>query len=489
MPLKQGQILQGRYYIESEMKKGGGGTIYCASYYLNRSYYYAIKENSHSDNESRKQFITEAGLLMELNNSNLLLPKAIEYFEENGRQYLVMEFIPGTNLDGLLTSKDKLTELETLRYIDQICDTLECLHSRDQPIIHRDIKPQNIIITLDGNAYLVDFGLSKIHSSQQTNIGGRGVTPGFSPPEQYSNKGTDHRSDIYALGATLYNLLTNQILPEPYQVKKQVSPRKFNSQISPHVEQAILKAIALKPEQRFQRVSDMKNALHTPLPFWQQPSLIRSFGITVTVLTLMSIIGVLIFSPDYPPASAPTVTSIMVSVTSITSRPTSNPTVALPSPTSSVNQTIPSPTVEPMTTKITTSTPLPQLTRSQDTATPEPIPIDILPTLISTLLPTNTPERTVENVEIPVDKSAMVFENLSGTDLVIDIIGPTSIDALAVPPNNKKVVTIEPGTYTFNAHAPNGTVSLSSDNFNTNANQWIEVIIFTTDYQQSIKDW
>jgi serine/threonine protein kinase len=485
----QGQTLQGRYYIEGEMKKGGGGTIYCASHYSNRSYYYAIKENSHSDIESRKQFINEAGLLMKLNNSNLLLPKAIEYFEENGRQYLVMQFVPGTNLDEILKKKKMpFIESEALHYIDQICSTLEYLHSHNPPIIHRDIKPQNIIIDpIDKKAYLVDFGISKIHSGEQTIIGGRGYTPGFSPPEQYSNKGTNHRSDIYALGATLYNLLTNNILPEPQSIKKHLSPRKFNSQISPHVEQAILKAIALKPEHRFERVSNMKNALHTPLPFWQQPVLIRSFGVTITLLALMSIIGVLIFTPGYSPTSSPTVT--IVSVTLMTSIPTPSPTVALPSPTSLASQTLVPTTVEPITTKITTSTPLPQPTSLPNTSTPEPAKIEVSPTPAKTILPTNTPKHIIEDVEIPVDKSAMTFENLSGSDLVIDIIGPTSIDALAIPPNNKKVVAIEPGTYTFNAHAPNGTVSLSADNFDTNVNQWIEVIIFTTAYQQSIKDW
>ncbi|MBE2197256.1 MAG: SH3 domain-containing protein, partial [Anaerolinea sp.] len=137
------------------------------------------------------------------------------------------------------------------------------------PIIHRDIKPQNIIITPNGRAMLVDFGISKIYDpTLATTIGAKAVTPGYSPPEQYGSGATDARADIYALGATLYTLLSGQEPPESVDLllgsQTMPPPRQLNVQISADLEQVILKAMDTKTSRRFQNVTDLKTALLQP---------------------------------------------------------------------------------------------------------------------------------------------------------------------------------------------------------------------------------
>jgi serine/threonine protein kinase len=153
-----------------------------------------------------------------------------------------------------------------LIWIAQVCDALSYLHNQPSPIIHRDIKPANIKIRSDGRVMLVDFGIAKIYDPQfATVVGARAVTRGYSPPEQYGDGTTDTRSDIYALGATLYHLLTGQIPPE--SVQRMVSgialppPRELNDQISPKIEQTILRAIEVATDSRFQSVGELRAAL------------------------------------------------------------------------------------------------------------------------------------------------------------------------------------------------------------------------------------
>jgi Protein kinase domain/3-keto-disaccharide hydrolase len=163
-----------------------------------------------------------------------------------------------------------------LNWVSQVCDALAYLHSQPSPIIHRDIKPANIKIRPDGRAVLVDFGIAKIYDPHlATTIGAKAVTPGYSPPEQYGGGATDARSDVYALGATLYHLLTGHIPPE--SVQRMVggmslpSPRQINGQISPTVEQAILRAVEVATDRRFQSVDQLRTALAQPRPATAPP--------------------------------------------------------------------------------------------------------------------------------------------------------------------------------------------------------------------------
>ena len=147
----------------------------------------------------------------------------------------------------------------------QVCDALAYLHAQQPPVIHRDIKPANIRVTPEGKAMLVDFGIAKVYQPKlKTTLGARAFTPGFSPYEQYGSGVTDVRTDLYALGATLYTLLTGQDPPESLQrvVRDPLKPaNQVNPAVSREMADIAWRALQMDPEQRYQRASDFKKAL------------------------------------------------------------------------------------------------------------------------------------------------------------------------------------------------------------------------------------
>jgi serine/threonine protein kinase len=265
MALNEGDILRGRYRIDTILGRGGMGTVYKA-WDLNLNIPVAIKENLDTSPEAQKQFNREAVLLATLAHPSL--PRVTDYFliPDQG-QYLIMDFVQGEDLASMLARLGRLPEPQVLGWIGQIIDALAYLHSLPSPIIHRDVKPGNIKIRPDGRAVLVDFGIAKIYDANlATTIGAKAISPGYSPPEQYGGGETDVRSDIYALGATLYHLLTGKAPPESVQrVVSQDSmppPRQINEEISPAVEDTIMKSVEIPTTRRFQNIEEMRAALH-----------------------------------------------------------------------------------------------------------------------------------------------------------------------------------------------------------------------------------
>lgn len=197
---------------------------------------------------------------------HLSLPQVFDYFiEAGGKQYLVMEFVDGTDLHALVAQRGVLPQQQLVAWMDQILDALAYLHAQTPPIIHRDIKPQNIILTPQGRALLVDFGIAKVlDQTQRTLTGARAVSPGYSPPEQYGQGTTDARSDIYAVGATMYYATTRMDPSESVQRVGGVylsSPRTLNPKVTWQMEQVILRAMELQPSQRFQSANEMRRAM------------------------------------------------------------------------------------------------------------------------------------------------------------------------------------------------------------------------------------
>ena len=224
MTLSPGTMLENRYRIEQPLAQGGMGAIYQA-FDTNLDIPVAIKENFFRTPQSISQFQKEAQILARLHHPNL--PRVIQHFSYEGSQYLVMDFVEGQDLWEMVQQREQpLNERQALDYLTQVCDAVEYLHRQRPPIIHRDIKPQNIKITPMGQAVLVDFGIAKVAGDDsQTQTGAQGVTPGFSPPEQYSGEGTVPASDVYSLGATLYAVLTGQ--KPPHSVSLLVDQSKF----------------------------------------------------------------------------------------------------------------------------------------------------------------------------------------------------------------------------------------------------------------------
>jgi serine/threonine protein kinase len=283
MPLSPGQILNNRYRIVNLLGQGGFGAVYKA-WDMNLNLAFAIKENLDTSPEAQRQFAREATLLATLHHPNL--PRVIDHFILPAQgQYLVMDYVEGEDLQAMLDrTGSPLTEATVLPWISQVCDALSYMHAQKSPVIHRDIKPANIKITPEGQAMLVDFGIAKVYDPKlKTTLGARAVTPGYSPQEQYGQGTTDARSDIYSLGATLYTLLTGHQPAESVQRTlgaRLAPPRVLNPALSPVTEQAILHALEVLPDKRYQNVRQFKAALVPPappiIPPPQQPSVSHS---------------------------------------------------------------------------------------------------------------------------------------------------------------------------------------------------------------------
>jgi serine/threonine protein kinase len=261
-------VLHNRYQIIKPLGQGGMGAVYLAEDLNLPGRLVAVKENFDSSQRAQEQFKREAVILARMKHPSL--PQVTDHFLAPNRQYLVMEYVEGEDLDEILSRRGALPEHEVLSWMGQIFEALEYMHGwvdpatkQPMPIIHRDIKPGNIKRTPEGRLMLVDFGIAKYQTTGGTETGARAASPGFSPVEQYSG-GTDPRSDIYALGATLYCLLTAEVPPESPAIAGGVllpTPRSRNPHISPHVEQVILKAMQLQAGQRYQSIRELRQAL------------------------------------------------------------------------------------------------------------------------------------------------------------------------------------------------------------------------------------
>lgn len=318
-PLKSGEVLRNRYRIKDTIGQGGMGSIYLAEDLRLEGRLCALKEVEHDRTlpaemlkQAREQFLREATVLARLDHPNL--PKVSDFFSVGGRDYLVMDFVPGKDLRRLMLDAQKrgefLQEREVLGWASQLSEALIYLHSQSPPILHRDIKPSNLKLTPNGVLKLVDFGLVKILTSDEVTITilqGRG-TALYTPLEQYGGDTghTDARSDIYAFGATLYHLLTNQRPMEARELflhpENLVPPREFNPNISQRTERAILWAMNLHPEDRPADVETFRQTLlgdwnpvtrpRSPLPMPSLADLVSS----PTEMTLIWITAGLIFA-------------------------------------------------------------------------------------------------------------------------------------------------------------------------------------------------
>ncbi len=278
MTLTTGTVLQDRYRIVSLLGQGGMGAVYRA-WDLRLEIPLALKEmvpqpdlEREELEELQAQFKREAAVVAKFDHPNLV--NVSDFFEENENVYLVMSFVEGENLQEYISRSGALPETQVAAWGDQLLDALAYIH--DQGIIHRDIKPQNVILRPDGQLVLVDFGLVKLWNPNDPRT--RSViksmgTPGYAPPEQYDpTRGhTDPRSDLYSLGATLYHALTGKVPPSA--TERVVNPeslhavRQFNPSISPHIESALLRAMELRPVDRFQNAQEMRRALQdAPAP-------------------------------------------------------------------------------------------------------------------------------------------------------------------------------------------------------------------------------
>jgi hypothetical protein len=237
----------------------------------------ALKETLVETDDLRRAFEREARLLANLRHP--ALPKVLDHFSEGTGLFLVMEFIPGDDLGVMLERRERpFTPGEVLGFADQLLGALEYLHGLKPPVLHRDIKPQNLKLISQTHIVLLDFGLAKGSAGQMTPAGSEsllGFSPTYSPLEQMQGTGTDGRSDIYSLGATLYHLLTNVKPPDALSratavVNGQHDPlrpaHELNGEVSASISTALMRAMALNRDHRPQTASEMRGELNNTSP-------------------------------------------------------------------------------------------------------------------------------------------------------------------------------------------------------------------------------
>ncbi len=265
--LPQNYLLSGRYLIVKRLGKGGMGAVYQASDTRISGKLWAIKEMSDAalldpadKQQARDAFQREAQMLALLDHVNL--PKVNDFFMEGGKLYLVMDFIDGQTLQALLEARPgPFPEAQVLDWAGQLCDALDYLHRCTPPIIFRDLKPDNIMVDRSNRVTLIDFGVArlfKVGKQRDTESFG---TAGYAPSEQYGKGQTDARSDIYALGVTLHQLLTGY---DPTLTPFNLPPaRNVNPAVSAQIEQVIIKATQPLQANRYQNALEFKAALLT----------------------------------------------------------------------------------------------------------------------------------------------------------------------------------------------------------------------------------
>ena len=278
------KLQNGAFTIGKILGQGGFGITYCGSdTRLNRVV--AIKEffpvgctrvgldvHSHglfdvaSYSNARAKFLQEAQSLAQFRHAGIV--HVYTFCEENNTAYLVMEFLRGQTLSQLVESRGALLEKEAVEIIEEVCAAVEELHN--QKTLHRDIKPDNIILCDDGRVVLIDFGLTKKveetlgSSTRQLTATTRFGSDGFAPPEQYLKSGImGTYSDVYALGATLYFLLTGKVPPSAMErlAGEELTPPENLKQINQNVNDAVMRAMGLKRDLRLQTLNSLKLSL------------------------------------------------------------------------------------------------------------------------------------------------------------------------------------------------------------------------------------
>lgn len=266
MPLASGTVLAGRYRLLARLGEGGMGSVYKVEDVTQPGRFLALKElldDATLAPEERaaavKRFDDEIALLRRLHHPRI--PSFEGHFLERGQHYFLMELIAGVTLEDLQTQRHSpLPEYDVLSWMCDVCDVLSYLHAQHPPIIVRDLKPGNIMVTPSGDVFLIDFGIARTYKAgKQSNTENLG-TAIYASPEHHGHGQTDARSDIYSLGATIYHLLTN-VEPAPMETPLPGSLRRHAPNVSEATERLIIRAMELDPARRFPDAETMRQAM------------------------------------------------------------------------------------------------------------------------------------------------------------------------------------------------------------------------------------
>jgi serine/threonine-protein kinase len=263
--LPQQTVLQDRYVVMQKLGQGGMGAVYRASDRRLSTVTWAVKEMSQSAisgplerQQARDAFRHEAEMLAALNHPNL--PRVTDHFEQDGKAYLVMEYVPGeTLLSFLMREGLPQPQARVFEWARQLCDALDYLHTQSPPIIFRDLKPANIMLAPNGQVKLIDFGIARLFKPGQAKDTQAFGTIGYSAPEQYGKGQTDARSDVYSLGVLLHQLLTGY---DPTSTPFRLPPAgQVNPNLPAQLSDAISAATNSDPDRRFASIAAFRAAL------------------------------------------------------------------------------------------------------------------------------------------------------------------------------------------------------------------------------------
>ena len=444
-----GQMLQDRYRLVAQLGQGGMGAVYRA-WDTRLGVPVALKEmvpqpglDAETLAQMQAQFRQEAMILARLSHPHLV--NVTDFFEEGGRVYLVMRFIEGESLADRIARHGPLPEAQVMAWAGQLLDALAYCHG--EGVLHRDIKPQNIIIRDDGQAILVDFGLVKLWNPEdpQTRTVMRGMgTPEYAPPEQYGTRRqhTDPRSDLYSLGATLYHALTGRLPPsasDRMATPEHFAPlREITESVSPAVEASILKAMALPLEQRFATAREMHEALTTSparisgseVPQPRRPARAWLVGGAAVFLLIGGgglwalgrwALGAVAPATDVPEATleaglGPAGRTPTASPSATPSAEVTATSAAVPAPTRTASPASTVTTAAPTTAAPTLSAPTSTSTvvAHDPTATPNPThTVAATPTATPTTMPTTSPTATLAATPSATWEPTVAYEALS----------------------------------------------------------------------------
>ncbi len=268
--LSPGTVLKDKYKITRLVGGGGMAWVYQVERLSDRSIW-ALKELRPQSDDPEEQalalrlFQQEAIILSDLDHPNL--PKVIDFFEEGSDSFLVMEFIWGQSLEKRLKAANApLLESEVLRWAIQVCDVLDYLHNQDPPIIFRDLKPSNVMVTNEGIIKLIDFGIARTYKVGKKRDTVAMGSENYAAPEQWGKEQTDARSDIYALGATIYHLLANMPPTPAFLPSPPLPLRTYNAALPEGTLEVVEKAMERDREKRYRSAQEMRQAILERLP-------------------------------------------------------------------------------------------------------------------------------------------------------------------------------------------------------------------------------
>ena len=376
MALRPGDILAGKYEIISEIAEGGFGKVFLG-HDLGMDRPVAIKELLRTDGPSsledyaeyETRFRKEARIVSKFSHPNVVSAYALES-DEDGSLYLISEYVGGGSLKNLLEANLLLDSEQTVALGVDICNAIEAIYRRD--IVHRDVKPSNILITRAGTAKLTDFGVAQLgHETRRTQTArGHPGTPAYKSPEQASFTGyLDERSDLYSLGLVMYEMLTGKLY-----VRNFVPPEAYNPNVSPLLSRVIMKVLEENPLDRYQSAAEMREdllriqergmgtQLRTIAAMANESPLIRLLLPVLLVVAVAAIAwGAMQAFDTFGGHRAPTLTNTVPVVILPTSTPRPSDTPIPPTDTPVPTHTA-IPTASPTNTPAPTDTPIPSAT-------------------------------------------------------------------------------------------------------------------------------